>query len=128
MNDNLADDPTATASTQLRLFKASTDPDLPQDVRAAAASWAIAFEGLTVEIKRADKLVGWPAGRHGLDQSGQDGVAGAALAWYDRAPGDDRVAAVVRAIQDATIDTLARGRALSIVLTALERMGKPDAS
>ena len=119
-----ADDATATASTQLRLIEASSDETLPPEVRKAAATWAVAFEGLTVEIKRADALLGWPAGRHGLDQSGQDGVAGAALAWYEGAPGDDRVAAVVRAIQDATLDSFARSRTLAIVLGALERKGE----
>jgi hypothetical protein len=114
------DDATAMASTHLRLFKASRDETLPPEVRKAAATWTVAFEELTVEIKRADKVLGWPEGRHGLDQSGQDGVAGAALARYEQAPPIDP-ALVVRAIQDATVDSFARSRTLAIVLTALER-------
>jgi hypothetical protein len=130
MRDTVSDetDRTTPASAQVRLFGAAIDPDLPREVRDAAGNWAQAFEGLMVEIKRGDKLLGWPEGQHGLDQSGLDGVAAAGLARYQREPGIDMAGQVVRALQDATIDTFARGRTLAIVLDCLERRGaKPNA-
>ncbi len=106
-----------TTRTHARLFEAAEHPH--HEVRDAAASWAVAFQELTVEIRRAEKILG-PASLLGLDRSGQDGVAAHGLARYQRAPPIDP-ALVVRAIQDATIDCLARSRTLSVVLDVLER-------
>jgi hypothetical protein len=104
-------------------LKASTNKKLPPEVRAVAASWTLASRGLTFELKRAEALLGWPVGQHGLYQSGLDGVADAALARYGRTPPIDS-ALVVRALEDATVDTLARSRTLGIVLGALEKSSK----